>query len=207
MEKIKKKEWYNNANVITNIIIGLILVVIITSQALAVKNNIGAVNIFKNLLNHNSVYMMGLVYFIMIKTTSGKRYFNIINLVYIALYFLLILAAFLTIFHSFGIVSLATLLLDVIMLFYMVYTFLYETRLWNDFKLNKIPFDEISNDWYFNSICLLSIVVMIVSLIDAINYDGVFLSVLDTIYACLFARYIYLYKEYENGKKVKKVSK
>lgn len=202
MEKItKEKEWYDNANFVTTIIIGLIFIIIIMSQAFAVRNNIGVVNTVRSLFNHNTIYVIALIYFLLIKTNVGKKYFNIINIIYIALYLLLLLASFLTIFQSFGITSLASLLLNMIMLFYMVYTFLYDTRLWNDFKLNLIPFDEIKNEWYFNSICTLSILVLIVNLIGASNFEGVVLSLFDTIYTCLFARYIYLYKEYENNKK------
>jgi hypothetical protein len=78
-----------------------------------------------------------------------------------------------------------------------------DTRLWKEFKLNKLPFDEFKNEWYYYSINIISFVVLFVNLIAAINFDGVVLSLFDTIYICLFARYIYLYKNYENKKKEK----
>ena len=204
MEKGKKnKEWYNNASLITTLIIGLIIIVMIVSQAFAVKNNIGAINTMKNLFNHNMIYIIGLIYFVLIKLPVGKKYFNIINLIYIAVYCLLLFAALLTIFQSFGIASLSNLLVNFIMLLYMIYTFLYETRLWHELKLDLMPFDELKNEWYFHSIVVLSILSLIVNLITVSNTGGIVLSICDTIYISLFARYIYLYKNYEDSKKAK----
>ena len=123
MERIQtEKEWYDNPNILTSIIIAVILITIIMSQAFAVKNNIGTVNTVRSLLNHNTTYILGLVYFCFIKSNVGKKYFNFINVIYIALYLLMVLAAFLTIFQSFGIASLANLLLNFIILFYMICT-------------------------------------------------------------------------------------
>lgn len=205
MERIKtEKEWYDNPNLLTSIIIGVIAVTIIMSQAFAVKNNIGVANTLRSLLNHNSTYIIALVYFCFIKTRIGKRYFNVINVIYIALYLLMVLAAFLTIFQAFGIASLASLLLNFIILFFMVYTFLKGTRYWKELSFDKAPFDEVSNDWYFYAICVLSGVVLVVNLIGAVNFDGVVLSLFDSIYTILFGRYIYLYKEYEDSKEKKK---
>lgn len=208
MERINTdKEWYDNPNLLTSIIILVIVVTIIMSQAFAVKNNIGAVNTFRSLLNHNSTYIIALVYFCFIKTKVGKRYFNIINVIYIALYLLMVLAAFLTIFQAFGIASLASLLLNFIILFFMIYTFLFKTRYWKEFSFDKAPFDEVSNEWYFYAICVLSGLVLVVNLIGAVNFDGVVLSLFDSIYTILFGRYIYLYKEYEDLKGKKKNTK
>lgn len=207
MERINtEKEWYDNPNMLTSIIIGVIVVTIIMSQAFAVKNNIGAINTFRSLLNHNSTYIIALIYFCFIKSKVGKRYFNIINVLYIAVYLLMVLASFLTIFQSFGIASLANLFLHFVILFFMVYTFLRETRYWKEFGLEQVPFDEVPNDWYFYAICVFSAVVLFVYLIGATNFDGVVLSLFDAIYTILFGRYIYLYKEHEDAKKKKKVT-
>ncbi len=202
MVKNKEKTWYNNASMLTYILISLIFGIVILSQAFAVKNNIGAVNTFRNLFNHNTIYIFSLIYFIIINFKLGRKYFNIINLIYIILYGLLTIAAFLTIFQSFGIISLADLLLNTIMFFYMTYTFLSNTRLWKDLKLNNIPFDEVKNESYYYSVVVLSVIVMFVSLIGSFEVDGVILSILDFVYTILFARFIYLYKDYEdsNGK-------
>ena len=212
MEKIKKeKMWYDNARFLTDLIIGLIIITIILSQSFAVNNNIGAINTFRSLFNHNGSYILALIYFVLIKSRHFQKYFNITNLLYIAFYFLNVFASFLTIFQSFGIASLCSLLLNIIILIYMIYTFLYGTRLWKDFKLGNLPFDEIKNEWYYYAINFFTIVVLFVNLISANisngNFDGVVLSLFDAIYNCLFSRYIYLYKKYElskmNDKEVK----
>ena len=204
MEKInKEKMWYDNASLLTTIIIIFICFIILISQAFAVNNNIGFINTFRSLFNHNSSYIIALIYFLLIKNQRFQKYFNIVNFLFILLYFLNSFAAFLTIFQSFGIASLGSLFLNVILLCYMIYTFMIDTRLWKEFKLNKLPFDEFKNEWYYYSINIISFVVLFVNLIAAINFDGVVLSLFDTIYICLFARYIYLYKNYENKKKRK----
>ena len=43
---------------------------------------------------------------------------------------------------------------------------------------------------------LLHFVLLIVNLISATNFDGVVLTLFDTIYIILFSRYIYLYKDH-----------
>ena len=83
-----------------------------------------------------------------------------------------------------------------------------DTRLWQELDLGKIPFDEVTNDWYFYAIILLSVVYLAVNLISADTFDGIVLSTLGTICIMLFARYIYLYKAYlESKKKIKKGEK
>ena len=202
----KKREWFDDSSVLTSVIICLILTIIILSQAFAVRNNIGAVNTFRNLLNHNTIYIIALIYFIFLKTKIGRKYFNILNSIYIVIYFLIVLASFLTIFQSFGLVSLVELLVNFILLLYMMYTFLNNTRLWKDFRLDKVPFDEIKNEWYFYSISFLSVMAMLVDLMSAVKIDGVMLSFFDSVYTVLFARYIYLYKKYEESKEKEKIS-
>lgn len=202
MEEVKREsEWYDNPNFLTSIILGVIIVIIILSQAFAVKNNIGTLNILRSLFNHNSTYVIALVYFALIKFKVGKKYFNFINVFYIFMYVLIVLASFLTIFQSFGIFSLTNLLLNLVLLFFMIYTFLGSSRYWKEFNLDQIPFDEVSNEWYFYSICILSFVILLANLIGATNFDSVILSLFDAIYIILFGRYIYLYKEYEDHKK------
>lgn len=203
MENEKKVcEWYDNPNFLTSIILGIVIVTIMLSQAFAVKNNIGTSNILRSLFNHNSIYIIALVYFCLIKSKVGKKYFNFINVLYILIYFLIVLASFLTIFQSFGIFSLANLFLNFILLLFMIYTFLFESRYWKELKLNQVPFDVVSNDWYFYTICILSGIVLFANLVGAINFDGIVLSLFHSVYTILFARYIYLYKEYEDHKEM-----
>ena len=193
------KKWYDNAKLITFIIIGVSIFTIIMSQVFAVKNNIGAINTFRSLLNHNTIYIIGLIYFILINT-SFKKYFNTINIIYIFIYLFIVIGSILTVFQSFGLVTLITLIINFLLLIYMIYAFLFNTRLWKEFRIFIIPMDEVNNEWYFYSICMLSIFLLLVNLVGAVNFDGIVLSIFDMIYTCFFARYIYLYKNYEINK-------
>lgn len=201
MEKEKIKEWYDNADLITSIIIGVVVVLILLSQSFAIQNQVSPINILRSILNHNASYIFALVYFILIKCDLGKKNFNIINIIFIGLHGLSAIASLFTIFQSFTLLSIASFCLNFVILVYMIYTFLKQTRLWKDFRLNTIPFDEIENDWYFYGVCGLSLFILLINLINSNDFYGVVISLLGTSYTLLFARYIYLYKCYEDGKK------
>lgn len=204
MEKIKTEtEWYDNPNLLTSIILGVALAIIIMSQAFAVNNNLSATAMLRSLLNHNSTYIAALIYFVLLKTKVGRTNFSLVNIIYIILYLLITIASIFTVLQSFGLSAIISLILNILVLTYMIYTFLPETRLWKDFNLEKLPFDEIKNEWYFYSISVISLILLIVNLISATNFDGIVLTLFDTIYIILFSRYIYLYKKYCENKVVK----
>lgn len=207
MEKIKtEKEWYDNPNVLTNILIVFIGIIVILSQSFAVKNNLGAEDIFRSLLNYNSTYILVLVYFIMLKTKIGKRYFNFLNILLIIVYFLNTFASLLTVFQSFGITSLISCSLNLVILFYIVYTFMKDTRFYYELKLERIPFDEVTNEWYFYAVGILSVILLVTNLILVENFQSVVLALFNCIYMMMFARYVYLYNchlEFNKKKKVK----
>ena len=71
-----------------------------------------------------------------------------------------------------------------------------DTRIWKEFHLGKSPFNEISNDSFFNVLLILTVLTLIVNLISTVVVSGLFVSILDAFYVILFARYIYLYREY-----------
>lgn len=194
MEKIQKeKEWYDNPNLLTSLLIFLTTVIIILSQSFAVKNNLGTEDILRSLLNYNSIYMLMLVYFIMLKTKVGRRYFNFLNIILILVYFLNTFASLLTVFQSFGISSLITCCLNFIILFYITYTFTKETRFYKELHLNKVPFDEVTNEWYFYAIGILAVVLLVTDFIVVENFQSVVLSMFNCIYTILFSRYVFLY--------------
>ena len=197
-EKNKKLVWYDNANVLTNIILVSAIVVIVISQSMAVNSDVNAIVMLRNLLNHNLTYIAALVYFVLLKTKVGRRNFNLINVVYICLYVLNTIASVFTIIQSFSLSSIFALVLNVLVLSYMCTTFLPETRIWNDFGLNKLSLQEIKNDWFFTSIAVVGLLLMLVNLITVVNFYGIILTLFDTIYIILFARYIYLYKKYND---------
>lgn len=197
--------WYNNASIIINVMIGLIFLIIILSQSFAVNHNLSTNDIFRSLLNHNSFYLIILVYFIFLKTKFGKKYFNFLNLFLILLYTITSVTSLLTIFQSFSLISLLSFSLHIILLVYMFHTFLMDTRIWKDFKLEQSPFNDVLNDNYFYSIVILSIIFLTVNLIEASTFDSAILAILDCVYSILISRYIYLYREYlkNKGKEVK----
>ena len=211
MEKEKKEivrtEWYDNPNFITTIaIIGLVLIIIL-SQSFAVKNNLNTNDILRSLLNHNSIYILGLIYFIPLKTVSGKKYFNYLNIFLILIYAIFTVTSILTIVQSFGFNSLFGLGINIVFLFYMIHTLLRNTKVWKEFKLEKSPFNEISNSNYFYAIVIISVILLTVNLIEASTFDGAVLSILGTCYTWVLARFIYLYRVHVENLPVKKTKK
>ena len=197
MEKIKKEiSWYNNPNIITIVLAFLSFIIIIASQSFAVKTNMDAIDILRSLLNHNAIYIIMFAYFILLQTSVGKKYFNFLNLLLIVFYLIECVASIFTILQSFGITSLVNLLLHIIIVLYLIYTFMRDTRMWQELKLDKIPFDEIGNDIYFYLIVILATISLAVNLIDASNFEEVCVSLLDTVYYIFFGRYIYIYIKY-----------
>ena len=77
-----------------------------------------------------------------------------------------------------------------------------DTRIWREFYLSKSPFNELPNEFMFYSIVVVSIILLAVNLISTIAISGVFISVLDTIYIILVARYVYLYRVFLDKKKI-----
>lgn len=200
-EKKKELEWYDNPTLITNLIIGLIALIIILSQSFAINNNLSTASMLRNILNHNSTYLIVLVYFVFLKTKFGKKYFDFLNLFLILLYFITFVTSILTVFQSFGLSTLLALALHALLFVYLFHTFLRGTRFWKEFSLEKSPFNELTNDWYFYAIVIVSISTLAVQLISVSSFDGTVLAVFDWIYALLFARYIYLYFDFLDRKK------
>lgn len=206
-KKEKVIEWYDNPTIITNLIIGLIAIMIILSQSFAVKNGLSSTDILRSLLNHNSVYLIVLVYFVSLKTYFGKRNFNLLNLFLIVLYFVTSITSLLTVFQSFYLSTLVSFGIHIVILVYLIQTFFQDTKVWKELKIGSSPFEDISNDFYFYAILVLSIVLLATNLIDANTFDGTVISLLECIYVILFGRYIYLYKDFLNYKKVLKTQK
>jgi len=206
MELEKKRteiEWYDNPLIVTNIIIGLIAIIIILSQSFAINNNLSTQAILRSIINHNSIYLIVLVYFVALKTNIGKKYFDFLNIFLIILYFLTAITSVLTLFQSFSLESLIGCLLQIVLFVYLFHTLLRRTRVWKDFHLKKSPFNEIKNDSYFYIVMILAIILLAIDLIATTTFDGTVLALLDAIYIILFARYVYLYGCFLNNKEKK----
>ena len=194
----KNVEWYNNPNFIIWLVIGIISLIILSSQSFTSIGNVSPIKMVQNILNHNITYMIVLVYFISLKTKFGKKYFDYSNILMILFFTITFVTSILTIFQSFSLVSILTLFNNFLILIYFFHTFLRGTRFWREFKLNKSPFNELTNDWYFNAIMVVEITLYAVSLISMTTVDGTFLATFDCIYIILLTRYVYLYGEYLN---------
>ncbi len=200
--KDKKISWFDDARSITNVLIVLIFAIILLSQSFAINNNLDTVDIFRNIVNHNIVYLLLGVYFISLKTYSGKKNFNYLNLILILLYIIVTITSLLTLIQSLNLNSIVTFILNIVLLIYLAHVFLRNTRVWNDYKLKKSPFNELSNDWLFSAVVVLSVIKLAVTLLFTTSLDGAFISFLDCIFICFFGRYIYLYREYLDLKKI-----
>lgn len=206
MEKEKsgvRIAWYDNPDIITNIIIGLIAVIILLSQSFAINNNLSTHEILSSIINHNSVYLIVLVYFVALKTNVGKRYFDFLNIFLVLLYFITGITSFLTIFQSFSLEALVACALHLTLFVYLFHTLFRRTRVWREFHLNKSPFNEIKNDAYFYAISVLTIFLLALDLIVTTTPDGAILSILDASYMLAFARYVFLYGCFVDNKERK----
>ena len=202
MEKIKKeKEWYDKPNSIVMMCTILLFLIILMSQSFAVIHH-QTIQV-SDINNHNIVYIMLFLYFLVIRTATGKKFYNYLNLIILALYFLLTLASFLSIFSNIGIISICTFFINFLFFIYIAHVFLRDTKPWKELKLDKVPFDELSNSSYFVSIFVLSLIVLATNLFEAGNFAGVFMALLDCIFNIIFARYIYLYRDYYENKEKK----
>ena len=193
--KKDKIKWYESGNVITNLIIGIIILIIVCSQSFAVITN-ASLDLFSSVINHNSIYLLILVYFVILKTKTGKKYFNYLNIFLVFLYFISTITSLLTVIQSFSLNTILSFVENSVLLIYLIHTMFRDTRLWKEFHIDKSPFNEISNDGYYNALIVIVVFTLVINLISTVVVSGLFLSILDAIYVLLFGRYIYLYREY-----------
>ena len=193
VEKKVRVEWYDNPSIITNLLIGMIAIIIILSQSFAIHNNLSTQAILSSIINHNSVYLLLLVYFVALKTRVGKRYFDFLNVFLILLYFIMGITSILTVFQSFSLETLIDCCLHLTLFVYLFHTLFRRSKIWREFHLNKSPFNEISNDSYFYAMITFTVVLWAIELISTTTKDGTILACLDAFFMMLFARYIYLY--------------
>ena len=194
-------KWYDNARFLSIMIIICILTIIISSQSFAVIETF-SLDLVWSIINHNSMYFVLLIYFIFINLRFGKRYFNYLNAILIFLYLLVTVTSFLTIISSFSLTTVLTFTINFTFSIYLIHTLLRGTRIWSDYHFDKSPFNELTNEWYFCTILVLTSFLLAVKLISTTVINGVVISILDSIYCCLFARYIYLYREFLDHKKI-----
>ncbi len=188
-------KWYESGNVITSFIIITILATIFCSQSFAVIGA-GDFSIFTSVINHNSLYLIVLIYFVLLKTNFGKRYFNYLNVFLVFLYLISSVTSALTLIQSFSLDTILGFLKDIVILLYLSHTMFRDTHIWKEYKLGRSPFNEIKNDSYYYALLVLVVFGLVVNLISTVVISGLFISILDALYLLLFGRYIYLYRDY-----------
>ena len=193
-------KWYDNAHFITNLIIVIISIFIIASQSLA--NGELSFALFSSVINHNSIYILVLLYFILLKFSFGKKIFNYMNVILVFIYLITTTTSLFTIVQSFSLYTVLTFIINFVFLIYMSHTLFRDSRIWREFSFSKSPFNELTNDWYFSAIVILTIFLLLVNLISTVVFSGVVVSILDSMYYILLGRYIFLYREYLDKKKL-----
>ena len=199
-EKKKELSWYDNPNMLTTLILLDLFLIIICSQSLGIGSQLNGWELFRNVINLNTTYVLVLIYFLLLKFKVGKRYFNTLNLILLLLYFITMVTSFLSIFQTFNITSLLMLLMNLIIFIQMFHSLLRDTRIWKEFGLEKSPFNEIHHDSYFYIVSILAILYLAINLIFTDDFNGVVITLFVSIFYMLFSRFIMLYSEYLDSK-------
>ena len=202
MNKSKEKDFFDSPSMITHILIGLLVVLIILSQSFAIQSHMAAGDIFRSIINHNSIYLVSLIYFILIRVKFGKKYFDYLNVVMFVFYLLTTFASLFTIFQSFGFDSILNLAFNVLITLYFGYSFFTSTVIGKDLRLSDSPLAEINNGQYYYLLIGIIAISLIVSLVSVNSFEDVVVYLLEAIYQFMFVRYIYLYKEYIERKEL-----
>jgi uncharacterized membrane protein len=211
MKNNKEKDWFDSPRMVTYVIIGLLIVLIILSQSFAINSQLGTSDIIRSILNHNSIYVLTLIYFVMLHFKVGKKYFDHLNVIMLVFFGLITLASMFTVFQSFGLASLLQLGINILFTIYFLYAFISNTVIGKEFHLSTSVIVELKNEQYFYLITTLLVVHLVVALINSTSFESIVISLLEVLFYFLFARYISLYKEYDDMKvsssKKKKIKK
>ena len=211
MKNNKEKDWFDSPRMVTYVIIGLLIVLIILSQSFAINSQLGTSDIIRSILNHNSIYVLTLIYFVMLHFKVGKKYFDHLNVIMLIFFGLITLASMFTVFQSFGLASLLQLGINILFTIYFLYAFISNTVIGKELHLSTSVIVELKNEQYFYLITTLLVIHLVVALINSTSFESIVISLLEVLFYFLFARYISLYKEYDDMKisssKKKKVKK
>ncbi len=211
MKNNKEKDWFDSPRMVTYVIIGLLIVLIILSQSFAINSQLGTSDIIRSILNHNSIYVLTLIYFVMLHFKVGKKYFDHLNVIMLVFFGLITLASMFTVFQSFGLASLLQLGINILFTIYFLYAFISNTVIGKELHLSTSVIVELKNEQYFYLITTLLVIHLLVVLINSTSFESIVISLLEVLFYFLFARYISLYKEYDDMKvsssKKKKIKK
>ena len=198
---MEKEKWYNNGSIITTLIIVVIFAIILASQSFAIGTTF-SLTLLGSVINHNSTYLFVLMYFILLKFSFGKKYFNYLSLILIFLYGISTITSLLTLVGAFSLDTVLEFAINFTICAYLIHTMLRGTILWKEFRLGNSPFNEFTNDGSFYIVIVLSVFLLIVKLISTVELKGVCISILDCIYVILLGKYIFLYRKYLDQEKI-----
>lgn len=211
MKDSREKDWFDSPRMVTYVIIGLLVVLIILSQSFAINSQLGTSDIIRSILNHNSIYVLTLIYFALLHFKTGKKYFDHLNVIMLIFLGLMTIASMFTVFQSFGLASLLQLGINILFTVYFLYAFISNTVIGKEFHLSTSVIVELKNEQYFYLITTLLVIHLVVALINSTSFESIVISLLEVLFYFLFARYISLYKEYSDMKvsssKKKKIKK
>ena len=200
MKNNKEKDWFDSPRMVTYVIIGLLIVLIILSQSFAINSQLGTSDIIRSILNHNSIYVLTLIYFVMLHFKVGKKYFDHLNVIMLIFFGLITLASMFTVFQSFGLASLLQLGINILFTIYFLYAFISNTVIGKELHLSTSVIVELNNEQYFYLITTLLVIHLVVALVNSTSFESIVISLLEVLFYFLFARYISLYKEYDDMK-------
>ena len=200
MKDSKEKDWFDSPRLVTYVIIGLLVVLIILSQSFAINSQLGTTDIIRSILNHNSIYVLTLIYFALLHFKVGKKYFDHLNVIMLIFFGLITLASMFTVFQSFGLAYLLQLGINILFTVYFIYAFISNTIIGKEFHLSTSVIVELKNEQYFYLITTLLVIHLVVALINSTSFESIVISLLEVLFYFLFARYISLYKEYDDMK-------
>lgn len=211
MKNNKEKDWFDSPRMVTYVIISLLIVLIILSQSFAINSQLGTSDIIRSILNHNSIYVLTLIYFVMLHFKVGKKYFDHLNVIMLIFFGLITLASMFTVFQSFGLASILRLGINILFTIYFLYAFISNTVIGKELHLSTSLIVELKNEQYFYLITTLLVINLVVALINSTSFESIVISLLEVLFYFLFARYISLYNEYDDMKisssKKKKIKK
>ncbi len=192
----REKDWYDDPNILTTVMLFILGLILILSQTYAIRNHLGLWYMIRSLINYSSVYVILLAYFILLKTKVGKRYFVIMNVILGGMFAILSLGSVFSMIQFFKLETIFSFLQNTCVFFYFVKVMGKDTNLYFKLGFSKIPFDKVTNDYYFYGISALYILGMVLSFVDKPPFDTFVLLLLQTIFFIGFVRYLYLYQEY-----------
>ncbi len=208
MDNRKKVEWYDNPNLIINLMIGLLGIAVLVAQTIAIRMGLSFQESVNQLFNDSSVYLFYLVYFILINLRFGKKHFDALSIVAFIFQSILLLTSLLNIIQTIGIKTIFEFILSIGMWLYISNSLIRTTKIWNDFNLDLVPTKFFKNIDYFYIVTASSLIILVIGLIDSFDFNYVLVILLDCLVYIGIARYLYLYRKYNEEKKnIKKIDK